>query len=229
MDITRRHLVTALIVVLAVAGLIFWFLERKRQAAELEVEIGSGKVISEAFKKARSLKVATLSGDVRASGKDPGWGGWFPTSTTVEYPYTADYFVDLYKVSPASFRWNAETRTMTVLIPEVTVAKPAIDAAKIRYRRNDGWIVTPGSVRRITTQVAQRAASIAANSAKKEEHMSRARESALEAVQALVSAPLREAKLGQVNVDVRFPWDNRGTGAPVRWDESRTPAEVLGN
>ncbi len=217
----------AVVVLLAVAALVVWRAQSRADKAESELGLESARTLSETFAKARDLRVATLSGDVIARGTDPGFASVLPTSLTMRYPYSVDYFLDLRRIDGDAYRWNAATRTMTVRLPDVVPAKPNIDASGAMRIGTTGVFMSRDAAQRLNGQVAARAALRAADSATTRKHIDRARASAREAMQDLVATPLRAAGLGEVRVVVRYPWEPEGKGAPVRWDESRTPEQAV--
>jgi hypothetical protein len=216
----------ALALVLIVAALLVWRSEQRAVQAEREVGLAAARTLSETFSKTRDLRVATLSGQVLARGSDPGFANLLPTSLTVKYPYSVDYFLDLKRIDAASYRWNAATKTMTVRLPDVTPSKPSVDAARAERVGTTGVFMSRDAAQRLGTQVAARAALRAAEAAAKPVHLDRARASAREAMESLVATPLQAAGLGEVKVVVRYPWEGTGTGVPVRWDESRAVRDV---
>ncbi len=224
-----RLKLAALVVVLLVAGagLAIWWANVRADRAERQLGLEAARTLSETFAKARDLRVATLSGDVIARGTDPGFANLLPTSMTVKYPYSIDYFVDLKRIDAASYRWNAATRTMTVRLPDVTPTKPNIDAGRAERIGTTGAFMSRDAGQRLNRQVAERSAVRAAESAMKRAHLDRARASAREAMQVLVGTPLRAAGLGEVKVIVRYPWEADPGGAAISWDESRTVEKVL--
>ena len=117
---------------------------------------------------------------------------------------------------------------MTINLPDVVAARPNIDASRAARIDTSGLLMTRDAAQRLNASIAARATLRAVESAAKRAHLDSARASAREAMQALVAAPLRAAGLGDVTVVVRYPWEADGTGTLVRWDESRTPTEVLG-
>lgn len=223
----NRRLTFALIALLLVAvasGL--WWMKTRADQAERQLGLEAARTLSETFAKARSLKVATLSGEVIATATDPGYLGMLPSGQTVKYSYSVDYMVDLAALDRAAWLWDAETKTMTVRLPDVVPAKPNVDASRASYVGTSGLFMTRGAAQRLNTQVAGRAALRAEVSSRKPEHVDRARQSAREAVAGLIAPPLVQAGLGEVKVVVRYSWEGVGPGVPVRWDESRTVGEV---
>ncbi len=221
----RLKFALAAIVVLAV-GAAIWWANARADRAERQLGLDAARTLSETFAKTRDLRVATLSGEVIARGSDPGFASLLPTSMTVRYPYSVDYFVDLRRIDGSAYRWDAATKTMTVQLPDVVPARPNVDAGGGERIGTTGVFMSRDAAQRLNAQVAARAALRAAESAKKPEHLDRARASAREAMQDLVGTPLRAAGLGEVKVIVRYPWEKDGGGAPVRWDESRTIEQV---
>jgi Protein of unknown function (DUF4230) len=222
----RLKIAVAAILLLAVAAAIWWANDRADRA-ERQLGLDAARTLSETFAKARDLRVATLSGEVIARGSDPGFANLLPTSMTVRYPYSVDYFLDLRRVDGKAYRWDAAARTMTVRLPDVTAARPNVDAGGAERIGTTGVFMSRDAAQRLNGQVAARAVLRAAESAKKREHLDRARASAREAMQDLVGTPLRAAGLGEVKVVVRYPWEAASDGVPVRWDESRPVEQVV--
>jgi hypothetical protein len=211
---------------LLVAALAVWWANARADRAERQLGLDAARTLSETFTKARDLRVATLSGEVIARGSDPGFANLLPTSMTVRYPYSIDYFIDLRRIDDTAYRWDEATRTMTVRLPDVVPARPNVDAGGATRIGTTGMFMSRDAAQRLNGQVAARAALRASESAKKAEHLDRARASAREAMQDLVGTPLRAAGLGEVKVVVRYPWEAETSGAPVRWEESRTLEQV---
>jgi Protein of unknown function (DUF4230) len=222
----RLKLALAALIVLAAAAAIWWA-NARADRAERQLGLDAARTLSETFTKARDIRVATLSGEVIARGSDPGFANLLPTSMTVRYPYSVDYFVDLRRIDGSAYRWDAATKTMTVQVPDVMPARPNVDASQATRIGTTGVFMSRDAAQRLNGQVATRAALRATESAKKREHLDRARASAREALQDLVGTPLRAAGLGEVKVVVRYPWEANGGGRAVRWDESRTVEQVL--
>ncbi len=218
-------------VVLAILGTVVglslgygWWQERQREKADSQLGLDSARTISESFAKARSLQVATLRGEVIAIGRDGGWRGMLPSSVTVKYPYSVNYIVNLQGIDRSDFRWNAQSRTMTVVIPDVVPQPPTIDVARAEFTDTSGLFISRAASQRTIQQAGARAQQRAQISAAKPEHFASARASAREAMQALMIAPLRAANLGQVNVVVRFANEFDGNRSVV---DGSTPIEEI--
>lgn len=225
----RRLILAIVALLLAVTGGALWWMQARTERAERELGLAAARTLSETFAKARSLKVATLSGEVIATARDRGYLGMLPSGQTVKYPYSVDYVVDLAALDRTAWLWDEDTKTMTVRLPDVAPSKPNIDASRATYVGTSGLFMSRAAAQRLNVQVAGRAALRAEATARKPEHLDRARQSAREAVAGLIAPPLAQAGLGAVRVVVRYPWEGIGAGVPVRWDESRTVGEVYGN
>jgi len=217
----------AVVMLATVAALGIWWANDRADRAERQLGLDAARTLSETFAKARDLRVATLSGEVIARGNDPGFASLLPTSMTVRYPYSVDYFVDLARIDRSAYRWDAAGKTLTVRLPDVVPARPNVDAGGGERIATTGVFMSRDAAQRLNGQVAARAALRATESSKKREHLDRARASAREAMQDLVGTPLHAAGLSEVKVVVRFPWEAEVGGAAVPWDESRPVAEVL--
>lgn len=222
-----KWLAVGVALLLVVAGIAIWQAQVRADRAERQLGLDAARTLSETFAKARDLRVATLSGEVIARGSDPGFARLLPTSMTVRYPYSVDYFVDLRRVDRTAFRWDVASRTMTVQLPDVVPARPNVDAGGGERIATTGAFMSRDAAQRLNAQVVARASIRAGESSRKRQHLDRARASAREAMQDLVGTPLRAAGLGEVKVIVRYPWEADPGGAAISWDESRTVEKVL--
>lgn len=225
----RRGVALLLLValVLASAGIYGWLQSRARAEAERRLGLDASRVVSELFSTQAALKVGTLNGRVVARSEDPGAIGWLRSEQTFAAPYAVDYFVDMRDVGPGAYHWNSATRTISVEVPDVAPAPPNIDEARAVVTQR-GAIITRRAGLELARQASQRATGRAAETARKDEQLNRARENARVVIGRLAAGPLQAAKLGEVRVSVRFPWEPRRTpNAVERWDESRPVEDVL--
>ncbi len=219
------QIILALVVTVAALAIGYgWWKDQQREQADAQLGLDSARTLSETFAKARSLQVATLRGEVIAIGRDGGWRGMLPSSVTVKYPYAVNYFVNLQDIRQSDFRWNADRRTMTVVIPDVMLQPPVINVAKAEFTDTSGLFVSRTASQRTIRQAGARAQQRAQITAAKPEHIASARASAREAMQALVAAPLRASNLRQVNVVVRFASEVDGERSVV---DGSTPIEEI--
>ena len=191
---------------LAVFALIGW----RRAAPPVKVDQGPriADVITQHFAAANRLQVATLSGTVQTQARDARLGGVLTSRQATRFPYTVDYSVNLSRIGPQSYRWDAKARTMTVEIGDVAVGVPNIDASRAENDRS-GLFITRAAFDSLSRQVAARAIDLSAAAARSEANMARARDNARRSVAQLAYAPLAAAGLRDVRVAVRFAWETR--------------------
>jgi Protein of unknown function (DUF4230) len=213
----------------AVLLLLGWFLFRRHEAATEARSVGIevSRTITASFAGMNALKVGMVSGDVLASSNTTAFFGMMPVMQRSRAPYTVDYFVDLSKLSAANYRWNAATRTMSIDVPDVTIAAPNIDGAKAAIVQQ-GVYISRGAGIALQQQAAERATAAARKTAQDPKYIAQARANARAAIARLAVAPLKAAGLGTVNVAVRFPVDPKPEAvAQEVWDESTPVAEIL--
>jgi hypothetical protein len=220
-----RWAVLAFALLSLVLAAMLWREYGKRETAEINVPFESAKVIDTVFDEAISLKVATLSGQVRASASDAVMFGRLLNTQSRTFPYSVDYFVDLSRFGKKDMRWNKATNTMVVTVPDVVPAKPNIDEVAAPIELPKGLIVPRGSMQRLQRQVSSRATGAVNKTASDPAWIARARESGREAIAKLVKAPLEAAGVGDVNVAVRYATEGNGRSKEL-WDES-TPLDVV--
>ena len=223
--LNRIAAVVAVIALIAAAG-FGWREHRLRRAAEANLPLTTARVLTEAFSGDASLRVARLTGRVASSSNDPGLANLLPSAQQISVGYSVDYFIDLHRLTPASYRWSAATRTMIVRLPDVTASAPNIDEANATVTQS-GLFISRGAAQNLARQASARAGGAAMQRARSPEHMEQARAQARVAVSRLIAGPLNAAKLGDVTVVARYPWDGpEGGSRQPRWDES-TPLDVI--
>ena len=142
-------------------------------------------------------------------------------------PYSVDYFVDLSKLSAANYRWNSRARTMSIDVPDVTIAAPNIDGARAAIVQQ-GLYISRGAGIELQQQAIERATAAARKTAQDPKYLTQARANARAAIAQLATAPLKAAGLRDVRVAVRFPIETKpDTIAQQAWDESTPVAEIL--
>ncbi|MDJ0275499.1 DUF4230 domain-containing protein [Sphingomonas sp. 2R-10] len=226
------RLIVAVVVLLAlgIGGWVAWQRYQERYVVTTEPDSGQAvtRIITARLSGASALKVASLTGTLQASASDTRGFGWLRSDQVVKMPYAVDYFVDLGGIGEGQLSWSADTRTLVVDAPDVTVAKPNIDEAARTLVQTNGVYVT----REAAAALAQRVSSVAQNRAEREarspERLAQAREMARAGLARVLAAPLAAAGERDVRVVVTFPAE-RGLRDGERWDVSAPPAEVLGN
>jgi hypothetical protein len=224
----KRIGLAALLVLVAALVIFAWSQRSARVEAERDLGFEASRVLAEKFSSAGDLRVATLSGRVVARGEDRGFMGMLPSEQRSTTPFSVDYFVDLSGLSSRNYRWDPATRTMTIDIPDVTVAPPNVDEAR-SVSQQKGIFISRRAALENAKEASARATAASKRAAEHPKHLEKARENARTAVTNLAAAPLAAAGLGDVRVAVSFPHEPKQPSAqPVeRWDQSRHPKEVL--
>ena len=119
----------------------------------------------------------------------------------------------------------AERRILRVTIPDVVPTTPNIDETRRKTLATDGMFVTREAFDNLNRRAATLATRAAAAEARKPIHLNAARANARKSVAKLLETPLSVAGLGDVTVDVAFPFD--GVARSEQWDVSPSIAEVL--
>ena len=215
----NSYLLVGLAILLAASVIYAKYQSSRAEDAEANLPFEAAKVIDVKFAKTTTLRVATISGKVIVRADDPGFAGLLSSSQTRKLPFSSDYFVELGNVGINNYRWLEAEKTMIIEIPDVIPSKPNIDEANEVASRAKGLIVTRDASSRLQQQLSRRAVGAANAEAKKPENLLKARQSAKIAVQNIISAPLKAAGLGSVNVVTRFPWEASGL-VKERWDAS---------
>src|SRR4029078_8069780 len=81
-------------------------------------------------------------------------------------PARVDYTLDFSKMDKSRLAWDADTHTMRVQLPALTVGRPNLDGARAHYLREVMWIpnnAPPRLTRRNTQLAEQQAVQQAAN------------------------------------------------------------------
>jgi Protein of unknown function (DUF4230) len=210
-------------------GVVGWIVVQRQHAAQEARSVGIevSRTITASFAGMNALKVGTVSGDVLSSSNTTTFFGTLPVIQRSKAPYSVDYFVDLSKLSAANYRWNATTRTMSIDVPDVTIAAPNIDGAKAAIVQQ-GVYISRGAGITLQQQAAERATAAATRTAQDPKYIAQARANARAAIAKLATTPLKAAGLGTVKVAVRFPIDPKPASvAQEDWDRSTPVAEIL--
>jgi len=222
----KRTRLLIIVAVVAAVALFAWWQHAQRLEAERRLGLDASRVVSESFSNAAQVKVGTLNGRIVARGEDRGFLGVIPTEQTTAVPFSVDYFVDLESIGQADYRWDRESRTLTVAIPDVTVAKPNIDETAATSRQK-GLYISRRASQELARQTSQFAAARSTQAARDPKRLDQARANARQVVARMAQGPLAAAGLGEVKVAVKFPWETGDKAAAERWDQSRRPEEVL--
>jgi hypothetical protein len=222
--VDRRLLIAILVVLGLVAGLLLYQREQRKQE-EYQTSLGLARVLSATFEKQSKLNVGEVRGGLDVTTVDPGMFRFLRSSQKVTLPYSVGYQLDLSGLDAGDYRWDAESRTLRVTIPDVVPTKPNIDETQRRTLGTAGVFVTREAFDNLNRRAAVLATRAASTEARKPEHLNAARANAKTAVARLLDAPLSVAGLGDVRVEVAFPFE--GAPAGEQWDVGPSIAEVL--
>lgn len=216
-----------IVAVMIAAGFFAYDRFFAKPARERQESLDLAKTLTETFSKQAALKVATLSGEVRASANDSRFYGLLQSRQTLIAPYSVDYIIDLRKLGPRDFRYDQSSDVLTVRLPEPIPAKPAVDWAQSRLMNREGVWVTNAAVDDMGRRAALGMSESATRSAAKATYIESARKSGEDLIVNLLSTPLQLA--GRANTKVKVSFALQGGGVRERWDESSSLAAVIAN
>lgn len=146
---------------------------------------------------------------------------------TMIMPGTVRYEVDLSKLSDKDLKWDASTKTLTVVLPPVEVIGPEVNIDGIREYGNGGILMTfTDAEARLDAANRKAGQEELLRQARAPTYMRLARQSTRRTVENFFLMPLRAVGV-QATVQVLFPDE---VGKPTeRWDESTPIEEVLSN
>ena len=223
-DLNRRLLIVIAVVLVALGAYYLYQREQQKQE-EYQTSLGLARVLSATFEKQAKLNVGEVAGALDITTVDPGMFRALRSAQKVTLPYSVSYQLDLSGLDSKDYRWDAERRTLRVAIPDVVPTKPNIDETRRRTLATAGLFVTREAYDNLNRRAATLATNAANTEAKKPVHLNAARANARAAVARLLETPLDVAGLGDVRVEVAFPFD--GVHAGEQWDVSPSIAEVL--
>lgn len=220
----RRLIGGVLVAMLLLFGYLYW----QRRAAiqeEYQTSLGLARVLSATFQATDRLEVGRVDGALDVTTVDPGMFRFLRSAQKATLPYSVTYQLDLSQLNTDDYRWDAKNRILRVTIPDVAPTSPNIDETKRRTLATDGMFVTREAYDNLNRRAALLATRAAATEAKKPVHLDAARANAKKSVARLLETPLSVAGLGDVTVEVAFPFD--GARTSEQWDVSPSIAEVL--
>ena len=220
-----RNLLTGLILaVLLLLGWFGWQQHRQRQD-EYQTSLGLARVLSATFQARDKLEVGRVDGALDVTTVDPGLFRFLRSAQKATLPYSVAYQLDLAQLDTNDYRWDAKQRVLRVTIPDVVPTAPNIDETRRATLATDGMFITREAYDNLNRRAAVLATRAASAEAHKPEHLNAARANARKAVANLLQAPLSVAGLGDVKVEVAFPFD--AVRSSEHWDVGPSIAEVL--
>ncbi|MEO7814126.1 MAG: DUF4230 domain-containing protein [Sphingomicrobium sp.] len=218
-----------LLIGLAVALLLLlgWFgwQRHKAQQDEYQTSLGLARVLSATFSARDKLEVGRVDGALDVTTVDPGLFRFLRSAQKATLPYSVAYQLDLSQLDTSDYRWDADKRVLRVTIPDVAATAPNIDETRRKTLATDGMFITREAYDNLNRRAALLATRAASAEAQKPEHLNAARANARKAVAGLLQTPLSVAGLGDVRVEVAFPFD--AVRSSEHWDVGPSIAEVL--
>lgn len=156
-----------------------------------------------AFEKQDKLTVFSAELAPVVSSNDSRMFGLVNSKQVAVIPARIDYTIDLAKVGRERLSWNAETQTLAVKLPPLTVSRPNLDEARAQYLRDGIWI-TREAQDKLTRDNTRLAEAQAVKQAANPVLLNLAKQAAKEAISQNVSIPLQVAGYRQAKVVVTF-------------------------
>ena len=201
-------------ILIAIVVLVAWVAtcqwraaEERRRAEEIATAEGLAQVVSTAFAGRTDLRVSNITGTIDVTSVNRGMV--FDSKLKATLPYSVDYFVDLSGLGRDDASYNPGTRTLLVKIPDVRIAEPNVDLTKGKVGEAEGWWVSRQASANLVKRALKLTREKAAENASKPQYVERAKKEARERISALLEVPLESARLGDVDVVVRFASEGR--------------------
>ncbi|MFY7838495.1 MAG: DUF4230 domain-containing protein [Novosphingobium sp.] len=156
-----------------------------------------------AFEKQDKLTVFSAELAPVVSSNDSRMFGLVNSKQVAVIPARIDYTIDLSKVGRERLNWDAQTQTLGVKLPTLTVSRPNLDEARAQYLRDGIWI-TREAQDKLTRDNTRLAEAQAVQQAANPVLMNLARQAAKEAISQNLSIPLQVAGYGKAKVVVTF-------------------------
>lgn len=156
-----------------------------------------------AFERQNRLSVFSAQLAPVVSSDDSRLFGLVNSKQVAVIPARVDYTLDLSKFGRERLQWAAETNTLSVRLPALTVSRPNLDEARAQYLREGVWI-TREAQDKLTRDNTRLAEQLAVEQAANPVLMNLARGAARDAIRQNLAIPLQVAGYGDVKVVVRF-------------------------
>lgn len=156
-----------------------------------------------AFEKQNRLTVFSAQLAPVVASQDSRLFGAIKSRQVAVIPARVDYTLDLSSMNRNRLGWNAGSKTLSVLLPPISIGKPNLDEARAQYLREGIWISRDAqdSLTRKNTRLAEaQAMQQAANPVL----VNLAKGAAKDAIRQNLAIPLEVAGFGDVTVNVRF-------------------------
>lgn len=226
MKYTGKRIVAILLLVVLTLGAVKCASdarEAKREMEAIATAQGFAKVLSETLSDKSSLIVQEAAGVLLITAVNH--GTVFDTWQKSKVPYSVVYTVDQSRISAATTRYDASSKTLFVQIPEVSVQPPNIDETRKVITGRGGYWTSRQASENLAARASKLATAGAAESANKPDKVRAAQEKARTKVEQLFEVPLRASGQRDVNVVVRLSTDASQAGE--RWDVSPSIEQIL--
>lgn len=154
-------------------------------------------------------------------------GGLVSAERTLVLPGDVRYELDLSKLEAGDVSWDAESKTLEVLLPDIEIAGPEVDLASAREYGEGGVLTAVTDAENVLDRAnRRRAVADLRKQASGAMPMGLAREAGRRAVERTFVLPLRAAGYGDARVVAYYPGE-KARGRPEYLDHSRSYDEVL--
>ncbi|QTD57124.1 DUF4230 domain-containing protein [Parasphingorhabdus cellanae] len=210
--------------VLVILGALSWLLLSKFESNFTPDPVSIASASLDGLREQNRLTVFTASYNATVTTTVSRMG--LSARKTLIMPGSVRYEVDLAKLDAENVRWDETTRTLSVEMPPIEIARPEVQIDRIQSY-DDGGILMALTDAEKTLDQANRKKGVAelAKQAKNPLQMRLARDAARRAVESSFVLPLRAAGL-DAKVDAFFAFE-RGAANTDRWDVSRSIKDVL--
>jgi len=167
-----------------------------------------------AFEKQNRLTVFSAQLAPVVSSEDSRFFGALKSRQVAVIPARVDYTLDLSQMDASRLAWDADSETLDVQVPRVTVGRVNLDEARAQYLREGVWITRDAqdNLTRNNTRLAERQATEAAANPVL---VDLAENAAREAIRQNLAIPLQVAGYGDVTVNVRFDGEDAAPALPA--------------
>lgn len=154
-------------------------------------------------------------------------GGLVSTERTLILPGNVRYEVDLSRLQPEDVRWDAESQTLRVRIPDLEIAGPEVDLNAAREYGSGGVLANlTNAETQLDAANRARAVSDLRKQAQAEVPMRLARDAARQAIERSFAMPLKAAGFDGAKVVARFAAEE-GAADPSYLDTSTPYNEAI--
>ncbi|MEO0441898.1 MAG: DUF4230 domain-containing protein [Pseudomonadota bacterium] len=210
--------------VLVILGTLSWLLLSKFESGFTPDPVSIASASLDGLREQNRLTVFSASYNATVTTSVSRMG--LSARKTLIMPGSVRYEVDLAKLDGDKVRWDEASKTLSVEIPPIEIARPEVQIDRIQSY-DDGGILMALTDAEKTLDQANRKKGVAelAKQAQNPLQMRLARDAARRAVESSFVLPLRAAGL-DAKVDAFFAFE-RGAANQDRWDVSRSIKDVL--